>query len=287
MKVLRADKMGFCFGVEDAVNLAREATAGGERVYSLGPLIHNKQVINQLAKNGLKTVHSLEDVGDGTVLIRAHGVDPSTMAAAQQRSTNVIDATCVLVRRAQQAVKQLHEDGYTVMVVGDADHPEVKGIVGYAPKVTVIGNRDELDKLPRDGRLGVVAQTTLAQENFAEMVGEIVRLPFREIKVVNTLCIEVVYRQQAAIALCRKVDVMFVLGGQHSANTQELARLCGERGVRTYHLENWESFRAEYVRDCKVAGVTAGASTPGRIIDEFVNALEAFDAEEVIEITHA
>lgn len=279
--------MGFCFGVEDAVNLARETTASGERVYSLGPLIHNKQVINELAESGLETVDSLEDVRDGAVLIRTHGVDPSTMAAAQQRSTNVIDATCVLVRRAQQAVKQLHEDGYAVVVVGDADHPEVQGIVGYAPKVTVIGSRDELDTLPPDGRLGVVAQTTLSQENFAEMVGEIVRRPFREIKVVNTLCIEVVHRQQAAIALCRKVDVIFVLGGRHSANTQELARLCGERGVRTYHLENWESFRAEYVRGCRVAGVTAGASTPSQVIHEFVNALELLDAEEVVETTHA
>ncbi len=287
MKVLRADKMGFCFGVEDAVNLARETTAGGGRVYSLGPLIHNKQVINQLAKNGLKTVESLEDVADRTVLIRAHGVDPNTMAAAQQRSANVIDATCVLVRRAQNVVKQLHDEGYSVVLIGDANHPEVKGVIGYAPQVTVIAGPEDLDKLPHSGRLGVVGQTTLAQEHFARMVGEICLKPFREIKVVNTLCIEVVHRQEAAIALCSKVDVMFVLGGLHSANTQELARLCRDQGLPTYHLENWESFLAEYVRGCKVAGVTAGASTPGWIIDGFVNGLEALDAQEVIETGHA
>ncbi len=276
MKVLRAETLGFCFGVEDAIEQACSTMARGKQVYSLGPLVHNKQVIGKLSEQGLKTVESMDDVEGGTVLIRAHGVDPVIMAAARRRGEDVVDATCVLVRRAQDAVKRLHDDGFSVVVIGDADHPEVKGIVGYAPEVVVIGDHEGLDRLPRNGRLGVVAQTTLSREHFAAMVGQIVSHPFREIRVINTLCVEVTRRQEAAIALCGKVEVMFVLGGLHSANTRELARVCREQGVKTYHLESWASFRPEFVRGCNCAGVTAGASTPRSIIDQFVDELETF-----------
>ncbi|MCP4246352.1 MAG: 4-hydroxy-3-methylbut-2-enyl diphosphate reductase [bacterium] len=275
MKVLRAEAMGFCFGVEDAIELAQLTAARAERVYSLGPLIHNRQVVDKLAETGLKTVESLDRVNDGTVVIRAHGVPPDTLAAAGSTGAEVVDATCVLVQRAQNAVKQLHEEGYRVVVLGDAEHPEVKGIVGYAPEVTVIADRDEMGKLPHAGRLGVVGQTTMSQDHFADMVRAVVARPFREVKVINTLCVEVVNRQRAALALCDQVDVVFVLGGLHSANTQELAHLCSKRGVPTHHLESWVSFRLEYVEGCSVAGVTAGASTPRWIIDEFVAELEA------------
>jgi 4-hydroxy-3-methylbut-2-enyl diphosphate reductase len=274
MKVLRAEKLGFCFGVEDAIRLAQNATAGEDRVYSLGPLIHNQQVIQELSDAGLTPVESADQLGDAPTVIRAHGVPPSTMAAVQERSPNVIDATCILVRRAQNAVKQLHEEGYSVVIVGNAEHPEVKGIVGYAPGVTVVAGEHELEQLPKAGRLGIVGQTTLSQEDFAGVVKKILLRPYKEIKIINTLCLEVARRQAAAAALCDKVDVMFVLGGLHSANTRELARLCRERGVRTYHLESWDSFSPEYVSGCEVAGVTAGASTPSRIVDRFVEHLE-------------
>jgi len=279
MKVYRAEKLGFCFGVEDAIELAHVTTGRTEPVYSLGPLIHNNQVIEELAQAGLTTVESPDEATGGCVLIRAHGVDPDTMAAVRERHLDVVDATCHLVRRAQNAVRTLHNEGYHVVVIGDAEHPEVKGIVGYAPDVVIIADGDELDRLPRNARLGIVAQTTLSQEHFAKVVGHIVARPFREIKVVNTLCAEVFRRQEAAIALCRKVDVMFVLGGLHSANTQTLARLCRETGVPTYHLESWSDFRPEFVRHGGVAGVTAGASTPDWIIDRFVHEMEAFDAD--------
>jgi len=278
MKVLRAETLGFCFGVEDAIELAHQATQGRERVYSLGPLIHNRQVIDRLESAGLTTVDAPEQLGSAPVVIRAHGVAPATMDAVQQRSLDVIDATCVLVRRAQEAVAQLYADGYDVVVIGDAEHPEVKGIVGYARNVRVIAGVEELDNLPKTGRLGVVAQTTLAQERFAKVVEQILLRSFREIKIVNTLCLEVVHRQEAALTLCGKVDVMFVLGGRHSANTQELAGLCASRGTPTHHLESWADFSPDFAKGCHVAGVTAGASTPGWIVDEFVERLEVFDS---------
>jgi 4-hydroxy-3-methylbut-2-enyl diphosphate reductase len=147
----------------------------------------------------------------------------------------------------------------------------------------VVGKPDELDKLPRKGRLGVVGQTTLAQEKFAMMVGHIVSRSFVEIKVVNTLCKEVDRRLEAAVALCSQADVVFVLGGLHSSNTRQLAQVCCEQGTPTHHLEDWSSFRPEYVQGRRIAGVTAGASTPDWIITEFVKNLERLDVEALDE----
>ncbi len=279
MKVVCAKYLGFCRGVKDAINLAEDTARRAGPVCSLGPLIHNKQTVDRLARIGLTVAESLDQVGSGPVLIRAHGVDPATMASLRARSSEVVDATCVLVRRAQRVVEGLHKEGYGVVVIGDANHPEVKGIVGYAPGVVVVGKPDELDKLPRKGRLGVVGQTTLAQEKFAMMVGHIISRSFVEIKVVNTLCKEVDRRREAAVALCSQADVVFVLGGLHSSNTRQLAQVCCEQGTPTHHLEDWSSFRPEYVQGRRIAGVTAGASTPDSIITEFVKNLERLDVE--------
>jgi len=286
MKVLRAEYLGFCRGVKNAINLAEEMTQRAAQVCSLGPLIHNKQTVDRLTETGLKVVDSLDQLKSGPVLIRAHGVDPTTLARVRAQSSDVVDATCVLVRRAQRVVRELHKQGYAVVVIGDAKHPEVEGIVGYAPDVVVIGSPNELDQLPRKGRLGVVGQTTLSQDKFAMMVGHIVSRSFSEIKVVNTLCKEVDRRLEAAVALCNQVDVMFVLGGLHSSNTCQLARACREAGALTYHLEDCSSFRPEYVRGCRIAGVTAGASTPDWIITEFVESLERLNVEALNEGAH-
>jgi 4-hydroxy-3-methylbut-2-enyl diphosphate reductase len=286
MKVLRAEHLGFCFGVEDAIELAHrtaEAGAPERRVYSLGPLIHNAQVVKELGAAGVQVVEAPDQVGDGTVVVRAHGVTPETMAALRARTPDVMDATCVLVRRAQNAVKQLHEQGYTVIIVGDAQHPEVKAMVGFAPGVRVIGKPEEVSALPLHGRLGVVGQTTLAQERFALMVARLLARPFREVRVLNTLCREVDLRIRAAVELCARVDVMFVLGGLHSANTRELAQVCRDHSVPAYHLEDWSSFRPEYVRGHRVAGVTAGASTPEGTIREFIQNLERLDPDAAVE----
>lgn len=281
MQVKLAKKRGFCFGVEDAIELAERTVQEKQgRVVALGPLIHNKQVVEKLEAAGLNQGASLDSIGSDTaVLIRSHGAGPDTYEAAAARDLEVVDATCVLVKRAQSVVKQLHEEGYQVVMIGDAEHPEVKGVIGYAPNVIVVDREEELDAvLPRRGRLGVVAQTTHSPEHVAEMIGAIARRPFRELKIVNTLCLEVVRRQEAVVELCKEVDVMFVLGGLHSANTRELARTCIDLGVPTYHLETWEQFKPEMARGHTVAGVTAGASTPEFIIQSFTRNLEAFEA---------
>lgn len=281
MKVKVARKRGYCFGVEDAIELAEGALgqhAPGKLV-ALGPVIHNHQVVGNLEKAGLNQSANLESVPQDTaVLIRSHGASPDVFDRAQQRELNVIDATCVLVKRAQNVVKQLYDEGYQVIMIGDAEHPEVKGVIGYAPNVIVIDHEDEIDAvLPKRGKLGIVAQTTHAPEHVAQMIGAICARPFQEVKIINTLCLEVVRRQEAAVELCKEVDVMFVLGGPHSANTRELARLCKEQGMATHHLETWAQFEPAMVAGKQTAGVTAGASTPEFVIQEFVTRLEAFE----------
>lgn len=275
MKVIRAKKLGFCFGVQNAVKLAEVATEGRQPVYSLGPIIHNNQVVDHLAKRGLKTVDSPDEVQGGTVLIRAHGAGPQTMALISQGKNDLINTTCTRIRRAQEIVRKLHDDGFHVVIVGDPNHAEVSAVAAYAPDVTVINSPQDVDRLSKRGKLGIIAQTTYSQQHLATIIGLIVLRPFTEIRVVNTLCPEVARRQQAAVALCSQVNVMFVLGGHHSANTTELVRLCREQGTPTHHLESWDSFRPEFVRGCKTAGVTAGASTAPWVIDEFVANLEA------------
>jgi len=277
MEVKVATSRGFCFGVEDAIEIAQTAVEkrGPGRVVALGPLIHNQEVVEKLERAGLRQSGDLDTIEPSeAVLIRSHGASPETFTKARHRGLEVVDATCVLVKRAQEVVKQLHDEGYHVVMIGDANHPEVRGVIGYAPNVTVVDSGTDLEEaLPYRERLGIVAQTTHSPEHVADMIATILKRPYREVKIVNTLCLEVTRRQAAAVALCAEVDVMFVLGGLHSANTQEMARLCIEQGCPTFHVETWEQFDPSMIDGHSVAGVTAGASTPEFVIEEFVRNL--------------
>jgi 4-hydroxy-3-methylbut-2-enyl diphosphate reductase len=279
MEVRLATSRGFCFGVEAAIDVAEAAVEehGPGKVVALGPVIHNKQVVNKLEQAGLDQSADLANLDPSkTVLIRSHGASPETMRRVRERGLGVVDATCVLVKRAQEVVSQLHEEGYHVVMIGDPNHPEVRGVIGYAPNVTVIDRGTKLEEaLPYKERLGIVAQTTHSPAHVAERIAEILKRPYREVKIVNTLCLEVTRRQEAAVSLAKEVDVMFVLGGMQSANTREMARLCQEAGCQTHHLETWEQFDPSMVAGKKVAGLTAGASTPEWVITEFAQKLDA------------
>jgi 4-hydroxy-3-methylbut-2-enyl diphosphate reductase len=281
MQVKLARPHGFCFGVQHAIELAEQAVAekGPANLIAPGPVIHNKQVVERLERAGLNQSGDLETVPEGSsVLIPSHGARPETLERVRARNLRLVDATCVLVKRAQDVVCQLHEEGYQVVMIGDRKHPEVQGVIGYAPEVIVVGQETDLDQvLARRTRLGIVAQTTHAPRHVAEMIGRICSRNFKEIKIVNTLCMEVVRRQEAAVALCEEVEVMFVLGGLHSANTRALARLCQEQGVDTYHLETWDQFAPQMVVGKRIAGVTAGTSTPEWVISDFAQKLEALE----------
>jgi len=301
MKVIVAENCGFCPGVRNAISMAEKILAqkndvGSGHVYSLGPIIHNKDVVKQLAKAGLKTVNSVEQIpsasprgersvrlgtpNGGTVIIRSHGAAPKQIAKLKEKGVNIVDATCVLVKRVQQIAKELEKDGYKVVVIGDENHPEVQAVVGCAKDVIVIADESDLHKLPLNGKLGIVCQTTQSQECFSKILGAIGRHGFSELKVINTLCKEAIKRQESAVQLCKQVDIMFVLGGLESANTRRLAELCKKYNSQTFHLQNWNEFDKSILSGKKVAGVTAGASTPEWIIVEFVENLAAFDDKD-------
>ena len=278
MKVLLADKCGFCFGVNNAIELAKKTLAEQNNVYSLGPIIHNQDVVDELARRGLKTVESVDAIESGTVLIRSHGATLQQLEQIKNKNLQIVDATCVLVKRLQRISQKLNEQGYEVVVIGDVNHPEVQAIVGFAKNVLVVGSKPDLKKLPRRGKLGIICQTTQSPEYFAEILGEIIKRGFSELKVINTLCSEAIKRQNSAVELCRKVDIMFVLGGLHSANTKKLAELCRKKNNQTFHLQNWAELDKNVLYGKEIAAVTAGASTPDRIITEFVEKLSDFDS---------
>ncbi len=282
MKVLVAETCGFCNGVRNAIRIAekvlsqhRQVSCGEKEVYSLGPIIHNRNVVERLAKAGLKTIDNIKEIDSGTVIIRSHGAAPEQIAELKDKGIKIVDATCVLVKRVQHIAEELAADGYQVVVIGDENHPEVQAVVGCAKNVVVIADESDLHKLPKNARLGIVCQTTQSPEHFGRMLGAIGRSSFGEMKAINTLCQEAIKRQESAVQLCRKVDVMFVLGGLESANTRKLAELCKKENQQTFHLQNWNELDISKVLNKNIAGVTAGASTPEWIIDEFVKNLEA------------
>ena len=250
----------------------------GNSVYSFGPIIHNSDEVERLAKIGLKTVDEVGQICSGTVLIRSHGAAPEQITRLREKGLDIVDATCVLVKRVQHIAEELASDGYEVVVIGDENHPEVQAVMGYATNVVVIADESDLHKLPHNAKLGIVCQTTQSPEHFGRVLGAIGRSGFDELKVMNTLCKEAIKRQESAVQLCMRVDIMFVLGGLKSANTRQLAELCKKYNKQTFHLQNWNELDKNVLFGKNIAGVTAGASTPDWIIAEFVKNLRDFDA---------
>jgi 4-hydroxy-3-methylbut-2-enyl diphosphate reductase len=278
MEVIVAENSGFCHGVRNAIDIAEKTLVQESNVYSLGPIIHNKDEVERLAKAGLKNVQKIDQIPSGTVIIRSHGAAPQQIEALETKNLKIVDATCVLVKRVQQIAQQLGKDGYLVVIVGDENHPEVQAVMGSTEEVVVISNKADLHKLSTNKRLGVVCQTTQSPDYFREMVYAIMEQDFSELRVLNTLCKEAIKRQKSAVELCKKVDIMFVLGGLHSANTHRLADLCKKFNNQTFHLQNWNEFDKSILFNKNTAGVTAGASTPDWIISDFVENLKAFDS---------
>lgn len=275
MEVILAEKAGFCFGVQRAINTAFKA-AGVGRVYCLGPLIHNPQEVSRLREAGVETVEDFSRLRSGdSLIIRSHGVPPAVLATAREKGLIIIDLTCPFVAKAQQHAQSLSTEGYQVIVVGEKKHPEVQSILGYAGQNSVVVERPEdIDQLKLQGRLGVVAQTTQSYGNFSEIVLRLLRLS-NELKVFNTICSSTKERQDATRALASRVDVMIVVGGRNSANTSRLVSLSREAGKPTYHVEVVDEIRSEWLKGARTVGVTAGASTPGWVIDAVLERLRA------------
>ena len=274
-----ADQAGYCFGVRRALDMAKgHLSARGRKVHSLGPIIHNPQVVEEFRRKGLSPVDSLEAVEQGVLVIRSHGVERQVLEKAQRKGLEVVDATCPFVKSAHRLARQLSEDGYQVVIVGEAEHPEVKGILSYSGEdPMVVGGVEQLDYRAIGPKVGVLAQTTQAQENFREVVSAVLVATY-ECRVFNTICNATVSRQTAAVELAGAVGVMFVVGGKNSANTARLAELCRSAGALTYHIETAREIEPEMIQGKERIGITAGASTPSTQVDAVRAALETMSA---------
>ncbi|HEY3398154.1 MAG TPA: 4-hydroxy-3-methylbut-2-enyl diphosphate reductase [Armatimonadota bacterium] len=280
MEIILAAEAGFCFGVRRALEMAEAATGEHDRVFSLGPLIHNPQVVERLAQQGLVVCDQLEEIPTGAVaMIRAHGTGPAIYPEAEQRGITLIDATCPFVSRVHEKAAHFSEQGYQVLVLGDPNHPEAQGIVAHTGGAARIveGARD-LEGLRLSPRVAVVCQTTQTPEALRELVDAL--LPrVAEVVVANTICDATAKRQEASLSLAHEVDVIIVIGGYHSANTRRLTEICGATGTPTYHIESAGELREEWVAGARRVGVTAGASTPAEAISEVLARLEEIAAQ--------
>jgi 4-hydroxy-3-methylbut-2-enyl diphosphate reductase len=280
MKAILAKQAGFCFGVKRATQMAFEAAEKDQKTYSLGPIIHSPQVVGKLEELGIQVVDTLEGLQDGAIIIRSHGVEQKDIEEAQKKNLDIVDATCPFVKKAQEHVKSLSESGYGVVVVGDADHPEVQGIVSYGgEQVFVVASGEGVIKLPKMKKIGVVAQTTQSFENLKNVVSECLHRG-GEIRVYNTICDATAVRQEEAKELAGKVDCMLVVGGFNSANTHRLLEVCAEFQPNTYHIETAAEIDAAWFKGAELVGITAGASTPKWIIDEVMNKIEELNKSD-------
>lgn len=270
MQIIVTQNAGFCFGVERAITMAFDATREHEGdIFTLGPIIHNPQVVQNLSEEGVHAKEDVEEIESGTVIIRSHGVEAGTMKKVKEKSSvNVLDATCPFVKKVQSNAELMSSEGYDVLIVGDKKHPEVKGIVSYIRgPVHVAGSVRDVEKLPKIKMLGIVAQTTQSKENFDKIV-EACMSKAEEIKICNTICDATEVRQYESTDLAKKVDCMIVIGGYNSANTKRLTSLCREIQPNTHHIESVDAIDGNWFNEIKRVGVTAGASTPSTVIEE-------------------
>lgn len=279
MEILLARDMGFCWGVRRAIDIMEHAASERGEIVSLGPIVHNPQVISELHEKGVRVGEAPDDASP--VAITAHGVGPELLAQAQSRSPEVIDTTCPIVTRSQRWAKKMAEAGFTVLIFGDPNHREVKGVIGWAGKKAIaLKDGDPIpDQLP--SRLAVISQTTHSPERFADFISTLVANHVRdisELRVINTLCDVTSSQQTAARELAQEVDLMLVVGGKNSANTRHLLEVCQDEGVDAHHIETADEVEAGWLAGREKVGVTAGASTPDSAVEAVVRRAQALAA---------
>lgn len=266
-EVYLAENLGFCYGVKRAIQLAESSVAPQSRSYTLGPIIHNPQMVARLAEEGIGKIETLDEITEGTVIVRSHGVGPHVYDRIEAKGLNLVDATCPHVRKAQNSAKSLSDEGYQVVIVGDKNHPEVRSILEWAGEAAVaVDTEAEAEGLPVYGKLGIVSQTTFSGARFKKIVGVLLDKS-SDVRIIRTICTATDLRQSAAVKLAGEVELMIVVGGKNSANTTKLAQLCSEK-CKTYHIETAEEVCDEWFATIKKIGITAGASTPDWIIKE-------------------
>lgn len=274
-EVAVARNAGFCFGVKRAIRMVEQALNGTCPVSSLGPVIHNPQVIRTLEDKGLRTVESVEEVAGGIVVIRSHGAPPRVYHTLEERGLAFMDATCPFVKKMHRQARQLVKEGYRVIIVGDANHSEITSLTDDPQfKGLVVSRPEELEGAKISGRIGLISQTTQALENFRAVADRLIPLAV-ELRIFNTICDSTATRQIEARELASRVDAMVVIGGRNSANTRRLAEICRETGTRTIWVETADELSGDRLGNTAVIGLTAGASTPDWIIKEVIRRIES------------
>jgi 4-hydroxy-3-methylbut-2-enyl diphosphate reductase len=279
LRIETAAGIGLCFGVKRAINILEKAAREHGGIETLGAVVHNQQVLQRLAEIGVRVARGLDEVQGNTVVIGTHGVTPQLEAEIRARHINIINATCPFVHRAQVTARKLAKAGFFVIIYGDANHPEVKGVLGWANGrgEATLDDRflTKFDPVPR--RLGILSQTTQIPAHFTQFVKKLIDSALAkdsELRVIDTICHDIRQRQAAALELASQVDLMLVIGSHTSANTNCLARLCSKVS-RTYLVETANEIQASWLQGQHHIGITAGASTAEQAINEVVMRLEA------------
>lgn len=274
MKIILAKDAGFCFGVDKAVKSVYSALKDKKDLYSLGPFIHNPSVIKEFESKGLKIIDDVRKIKKGTVLIRTHGIDPSTFKIIKKKKLDFINTTCPFVKKLQHNIIKLDHEKFKIVIIGDKNHPEIKALLGYVKnKAVVINCVNDVDKLNMFPKIGVVVQTTYDFKKF-KILSSLLLNKTNEIKIYNTICNATFNRQQNARNLTQQVDLMLIIGGKNSANTSCLYKLCKKYNKQTYHIETFNEIKKDWFKNIKKVGITGGASTPLKICKQIIKKIK-------------
>jgi 4-hydroxy-3-methylbut-2-enyl diphosphate reductase len=279
VQIEKAEKLGLCTGVRRAIKLLREAADKYGEIETLGPLAHNRLLVEALANLGVKPVNHVEEAQGRVLAITTHGVGPAVFARVKARQIHIIDTTCPIVHRAQNAARQLAEAGFDVVIFGDAEHSEVKGLLGWAggKGVAALDVKQIRSTEKSLSRLGIVSQTTQTQSALIDFVRQLVATvgpDIEEIRMVNTLCKVTQGQQEAAIRLAQRTHLVIVIGGGSSANARHLVEICSPL-VETHLVETADEVEASWLVDKRHVGITAGASTPDEAVEELIGRLKS------------
>src|SRR6266481_7938707 len=276
MKIIRAEHLGMCFGVRDAIQLALEQSKA-EPLTILGDLVHNETVLADLGARGIRVARELSGVGTHTVMITAHGTSWKTMRTVRDSGFNIVEATCPLVHVAHRAVAKLVDEGFHPVIIGKRGHVEVRGLTEDLAEFDVVLSEEDILELKERVRFGVAAQTTQPIEKVRGLVECLRRrFPKSEVRFIDTVCQPTKQRQNAAIELAQRSDVVVVIGGAHSNNTHELVKTCGRYCQRVHHVQTADELCQEWFVSAETVGITAGTSTPDSCIDEIEQRLNQF-----------
>lgn len=277
VKIKKAKVLGFCFGVRRAVDIVEEKLEEKERIATLGPIVHNPNVVKDLCRKGAEVVNSLEQVKTDSVVITAHGAGKEIHERADEQGLDLVDTTCPIVHKAQETAAELTQQGFELVIYGEEDHPEIRNILGWIDGrgVAIMDPRATVEL--RTGRLALLSQTTKGKKYFFDFATQFLdtnREQIEEARIVNTTCPETRRRYEAVEDLAARVDLVLVVGGKNSANTRKLAEVCSNTGVPTYHIKDETEIDSEWLEGTEKVGITAGASTPQSAVEQVEETLQ-------------